>query len=62
MQVLCVIRRFVMSILVAASVVLAIGLFPHPTTREAQAMMYISSAIAIVSLGLVWRRPKKIQA
>ena len=50
--------RMLMTILAATPVVLAIGLFPHPGAREAQAMMYIACAVAIVAVGAVWR-PRK---
>ncbi len=48
-----VLCRMGWTIVVAALVLPAIGLFPHPTAREAQAMMYIAVAIAIVAVGAV---------
>ncbi len=51
-KILC---RLILGILAAAPVAIAIGLYPHPSARGAQATMYIAAAIAIVAMGAVWR-------
>ena len=54
--------RIALTALSAAAVLLAIGVFPHPTGPEARTMMYVASAIAIVALGRAWRPGRSKQA
>ena len=52
----CVASRIGTTVVLGVAVLGAIGLFPHPSARHAEAMMYIASAIAIVAVGALWRR------
>ena len=55
----CVTSRIGMTVVLVVAVLGAIGLFPHPSARHAEAMMYIAAAIAIVALGSVWRLSRR---
>ena len=54
----CVTTRLGTTVVLAVAVLGAIGLFPHPSARQAEAMMYIAAAIAIVAWGAVWRQKR----